>query len=839
MLISFNWLKQFVNLSDSTTPQEVAERLNLSTVEVEKITDQGQDLSGVVVGKVLLAEKHPNADKLQVCQVDVGAEKLQIVCGGSNVRAGMLCAVAKLGAKVKWHAPSPIIKSENKNIIPPTNKLVGGHGEGDLVEMKEAAIRGVKSFGMISASTEIGLAGRFPLKETKEILDLSFLKKVKPGAPLAKVLELDDAVLEIDNKSLSHRPDLWGHYGLAREVAALWRKKLADYKTEKIKSGRNFKLKVEIKDPVACPRYLAVALGGVKVGPSPDWLTQKLQAAGLRSINNIVDITNYIMLELGQPMHAFDADKIGEPKQIIIRKAMLGEEFITLDNQKLKLSEADLVIANEEKPLALAGVMGGLNSGVTDTTQTIIFESANFEPTGIRRASLKHNLRTDSSMRFEKSLDPQQCLWALQKAVALTLELIPGAKVASEVVDKGNWSNRQIVLDIPVNFFEHKIGFNIPLKEIKEILINLGFELKDKKDILKVKVPSWRASKDVILAEDVVEEVLRIYGFNRVPGNLPSLPIMAPEVNKLRQLEHLFRACLVESLGYTEVNNYSFVSLAQVEKLGGEAKKYLQLDNPLSKEKPLLSRNLLANLLENVLMNIENYPELRLVEFGKTYLAEEKGLRAAKNSDELLPRQDLVLTAIFAAKKNNLPFIEARRVVEEIMAKAREDFKIEPIKKIKPWQHPERVGAVVVKGQEVGSVYELHPLVAGKVGLEVRLGVAEINLDKLSELILDHSAFYKSLPAYPEVERDLAVVVKKEVTHAQILSACQKIDPLLSRVELFDAYEGATIGEGYKSLAYRFTFINSERTLTTAEVDAVMAKIIKILSDKFSAQVRK
>ena len=664
-----------------------------------------------------------------------------------------------------------------------------------------------------------------------------------------KALGLDDAVLEIDNKSLSNRPDLWGHYGLAREVAALWRKKLVDYKTEKIKAGRNFKLKVEIKEPLACPRYLAVAVSGVKVGASPNWLAQKLQAVGLRSVNNIVDITNYVMLELGQPMHAFDADCVANPKsqsrvlgtnlKIIVRRAEKEEEFVTLDNQKLKLSEDDLVIANEEKPLALAGVMGGLESGVTGATQTIIFESANFEPAGIRRTSIKYGLRTDSSMRFEKSLDPQQCWWALQKAVALTLELVPSAKVASDVADKGDWSGRQIALDIPVNFFEHKIGFNIPLKEVKEILTNLGFELKDKKNILAVKVPSWRATKDVILAEDVVEEVLRIYGFNRVAGSLPSLPIVPPEANKLRQMEHLTRACLVESLGYTEVDNYSFVSLAQVEKLGGEVKKYLQLDNPLSKEKPLLRRNLLANLLENVLMNIENYPELRLVEFGKTYLAEEKGLRAAKNSDELLPRQDSVLTTVFVAKKNNHPFAEARRVVEEIMAKAREDFKIEPNKKIKPWQHPERAGAVLVKGQEVGAVYELHPLVAGKVGLEARLGVAEINLDKLSELVLDHSAFYKSLPAYPEAQRDLAVVVKKAITHAQILAACHKIDPLLSQVELFDAYEGATIGEGYKSLAYHFTFVNKERTLTTAEVDAVMVKIIKILSDKFAAQVRR
>src|SRR3990167_1566474 len=405
MLISFNWLKQYTGLPSSTTPEEIAEKLKLSTVEGEKVDRQGKDLKTIVVGLVNKVVKHPEADKLKVCTVNDGAQDWQGVCGGSNVKEGMKVAFGRIGAKVRWH------------------------GEGELVVLAKAKIRGVESFGMICASTEIGLGDRFPLKEEKEILDLSEILDIgnwKLGYELAKVLGMDDVIFEIDNKSLSNRPDLWGHYGIAREVAALFKKALIAYPIKKTKKQdtrnkqiQNYKLQIDVEDKKLCPRYMAVAIDGIKIASSPDWLQKKLLAVGLRPINNIVDITNYIMLDLGQPMHAFDSLKLKNQNgkfTIVVRRATDGERFTTLDGKECELASDNLVIANENKAIALAGVIGGLDSGIGDETTTIIYESANFNAANVRRTSVKLGLRTDSSARFEKSLDPNNCEPAMRKA---------------------------------------------------------------------------------------------------------------------------------------------------------------------------------------------------------------------------------------------------------------------------------------------------------------------------------------------------------------------------------------------------------------------------------------
>ncbi len=429
MLISYNWLKKYTNLA-AVDAKEVAEKLKASTVEVESMQDQGELLQNVVVGKVTVADKHPNADKLKLCKVDVGNEELQIVCGGSNVREGMLVAVAKVGAKVQWH------------------------GEGELIELKPTKIRGEDSFGMICASTEIGLGELFPIKDEKEILDLTE-KNFKVGLPLAQVLGLNDWVFEIDNKSLSNRGDLWGHYGMAREVAVLYNRDLQKYETKKISQGKEFKLEVEVTDTKLCPRYMAVAIAGIKVGTSPVWLQEKLMTLGHHPINNIVDITNYIMLDLGQPMHAFDVQKVEE--KIVVRKAKDGEKVLALDKNEYNLTSSDLVIADNKKALAIAGVMGCMNSAINNDTTSIIFESANFNAVNVRSTSTRLNLRSDSSVRFEKSLDPNTCELALQKAVELVLECCPDAKVVSKVVDEKNFSVSVGPIEMPLNIFAKKL----------------------------------------------------------------------------------------------------------------------------------------------------------------------------------------------------------------------------------------------------------------------------------------------------------------------------------------------------------------------------------------------
>ncbi|MEK9183127.1 MAG: phenylalanine--tRNA ligase subunit beta [Patescibacteria group bacterium] len=819
MLISFNWLKQYLQLPNSVTPKQVAEKLKLSTVEVEKVERLGANLEGVVVGKVLKVEKHPNADKLKVCEVDVGRERLKIVCGGSNVREGMLVALAKLGAKVRWH------------------------GEGELVELKPAAIRGVESPGMICASTEIGLGGMFPLKEEKEILDLSD-RRLKVGTPLAEAMGLDDAILEIDNKSLSHRPDLWGHYGIAREVGALFKTKLKDYLVGKFKKGlpagrhgNDFDLQVKVAEPKLCPRYMAVAVDGVTVGESPAWLKQRLLAMGLRSINNIVDITNYVMLDLGQPMHAFDAAQL-HSRQIIVRLAKNNEEFVALDGQKHKLDLSMLVIADTKQPIALAGVMGGEASGVNGQTKTIIFESANFNAASIRRTSIKLGLRTDSSARFEKGLDPTLCELALRKAMEMTLEICPGAKVASNMADGAHWHLNSGTIELSMEFLQKKLGVEIKQKEVAEILTNLGFDVKVKKDILRVTVPSWRSGKDVTMVEDLVEEIARIYGFANIPSQLPIFPIAPPENNKLRDLERRASEALVRDLGYAEVYNYSFVSAEQVKNLNDDLSKYIELDNPLSKEKPFLRRHLLPNLLENVKNNLADYDELKIFEIGKVFSSGETGVRAETNSDELLPRQDTWLEAVYANKKDNTPFWEARRVVETVFKSLNLEWQIAPLDKILAWEHPTRLALFSHQGKEVGVIYELNPLTANALGIESRVGILKINLTQLAELMKERKGIYKKVSIYPEMTRDVAFLVKKEIVHAEIVKILSHADPLLKKVELFDVYAGDKLGAGKKSMAYHLTFGRLDRTLTSNEADKAMEKVKMALKSKFEAEIR-
>jgi len=823
MLISFNWLKQYVDLPDSVGADEVADKLKAKTVEVEKIHQLGAGLDGIVVGKVISAEKHPNADKLKVCQVDLGSERVQIVCGGSNVSEGILVAVAKLGAKVKWH------------------------GEGEPIEMKEAEIRGVKSYGMICASTEIGLGEMFPLKGEKEILDLTEILKnvsVVVGKPLADALGLNDTIFEIDNKSMSNRPDLWGHYGMAREVAAFYRKDIKLIKFgDKSATAGPVKLKVTVEDQKLCPRYMAVAVEGIKVCESPLWLAQKLSAVGLRPINNIVDITNYAMYDLGQPMHAFDSSKIAGEKSksvnIVVRLAKDGEVLKTLDGIEHKLDSTMLVIANSDQPMAMAGIMGGAESGINHNTTTIIFESANFDAATIRRASTKLGLRSDSSARFEKALDPNLCAVALDRALELVLQICSEAKIASKIIDEKHFKLYQGPMELTWDFLNEKIGVEIDRKEVVGILTRLGFEIKEKKNGLSVTVPTWRATKDVTIPEDLVEEILRIYGYENIAPALPVFPIISPEKNSLLELKKQVRVILSTGFGFNEVTTYSFVSEKQILDLGDDLQKYLELDNPLSKEKPFLRRNLLPNLLESAGKNLDNYPEVKIFEIGKVFNVGENGLRVSANSDQLLPGQDEWLAGVYVNKKDQVPYWAMRKVLEELFKELGYNLQIAPLDKALPCEHPERMFIFSVGSKTVGVLHELHPLVAEKYGLDYRVGVLQINLSVLAQFGAKIEKKHVSISEYPEVTRDIAFTAKKNFTHALVVGELKRINHhLLKNVELFDVYEGKTIGDEYKSMAYRLTFGHIDRTLSSEEVDGAMAQVEKVLV-KLGAEVRK
>lgn len=814
MLISFNWLKKYIKLADSTTPEEVAQKLMMSTVEVEGIVKQGEHLNNIVVGKILKVEKHPEADKLNLCTVDLGNEKLVLVCGGSNVADGLLVAVAKVGARVRWH------------------------GAGELITLEQAVIRGVESRGMICGADEIGLNGMFPKKSEKEILDLSSLKS-KPGTSLAEALSLNDTIFEIDNKSLSNRPDLWGHYGIAREIAALFNRQVLSYKTKTIKLKQERELSVEVQAKKECLRYQSVMISGVSVESSPAWLVQALNTVGIHSVNNIVDATNYAMFDLGQPLHAFDADKISgsiDAKKIIVRKAQEGEKIKLLDGTEKSLTSEVMVIADDQKALAIAGIMGGVESAISEKTTAIILESACFEASSIRRSSSGLHLRTDASVRFEKGLDQQLTEQALNKIVEIVLDICPKARVVSTVIDIRSSVQKKNTISVPYTLFEKKLGIVISKKVIVSILERLGFAVVDKKDVLNIDVPTWR-DKDIRIAEDIVEEVVRIYGYDRVIGSLPAMDMSAPQVNPIQRWQRLLQDIAVYEGGFCEVYNYSFVSSSQILALNHDVSTYLELDNPLSKEKPYLRRNLAINLLENGAKAIHEQPVLKLFEIGKVYRIEEAGMKEKAQSDVLLPRQDIYFAALYTEKKNTEPFRKLRLILENISCTSGCEFTLKQPSEIEPSFHPTRSAVVMTNNMEVGVLYELHPSVAEKSGIEERVAVLELNVSLLAEKDLFKSVIFEPLTTYPEVVRDVAFWIDEKYTHAEIVEVILQADELVKKVELFDVYRDKE-KKAEKSMAFHITYLDKTKTLQTAEIDAVTEKIKKQLTLRFKTKFR-
>ncbi len=840
MKLSKKWLQEFVFLPDSLKDEDLAKELSLRTVEVEGIEKQSVPFDHMVVGVIDAVEKHPNADKLKVCQVNVGNEVLQIVCGGSNVEEKMKVIVGKIGAKVRWH------------------------GEGDVIELQKVAIRGVDSFGMICASDEVGLAHMFPKKDEKEIVDISS-SKVKAGTSLSEFLHLSDTIFEVDNKSLSNRPDLWGHYGMAREISALYRKKLHEYKISEIKPGSEMKLDVRVEDKQLCPRYMAVAISGITIGPSSEKIQKRLQAVGIRPINNIVDITNYVMLELGQPTHAFDASKLAmsngqlaiDNKQItnnnkqvniVVRRAQNGEKFFTLDGKEQTLNSNMLMITNGKENLAIAGIMGGQGSGISDTTTTIIFESANFQGTNIRTTSTTLGLRTDSSVRFEKGLDPTVTQIALQRLVELTLEVCPQAKVMSSVVDESTVKPQKRVIEISEELIFKKIGVNIDQKRIIQILENLGFSVEiirgssrqAQKKMLLVTVPSFRY-KDISLQEDLIEEISRLYGYENIPATMPFFAITPPLQNRLKEVERRIKEILAFECGFTESYNYSFESPEWLERLQVDMSLHLELENPIAKDRPLIRRSLITNLLANVESNLHRYESVKIFETGRVYKIEGAGERVQPKSDELLPRQDVYLGMVFSEKNQKVPFFQMSSVLKTLFDRLSVEYEIKTEndghgQTILSFAHPGRKAYIFVNQKWVGTLAELHPHIQKNVGIDQRVAFIQLNISSLVENLIEKVS-YSPLSLFPSVKRDIAFVISRTTSHAHVVECLKKIDPLIHDVELFDVYEGEKLGTGVKSMAYHIVYA-SDRTLTSEEVDKVHAKVVKAIQD-LGGEVRK
>ncbi len=803
MLISLNWIKDFVTIPVKTTPEELANLLTLKTAEVEQVIHEGKDLEHIVVGQILEISAHPNADKLKVTKTSVGPETLQIVCGGSNLKEGMYVAVAKVGARVKWH------------------------GQGDLVTLEKVEIRGVESNGMICAGSEIGIPD--PNAEEKEILDLSSLKP-KTGTRLSELFQKNDIILEFDNKALTHRPDLWGHYGIAREIAALTNSKLEPLNPSAKIPTKGESVKVEVENPLLCPRYCGLIIENIKVGPSPDWLKNRLLAVGHGTHNNIVDVTNYVMAELGQPLHAFDKNYI--KKAIVVRNAKAKEKITALDNKTYELNSEMLVIADHEKPLAIAGVMGGQNSGINEKTTSIIIESANFNSSSIRKTSTKLGLRTEAVQRFEKALDPLLADLAIRRATELILQICPDAKIAGPITDIKKFNEKPLVLSLDTEKAKSKIGVEIDQKQMKTILESLEFkvETKDKKTF-SVTVPSFRATKDVDIEDDLIEEIARIYGYENIAPTLPTLPTKLPTENTERFKKHRAREILAYGLGFEEVYNYSFYGKKEIESCLMSEDGHLKLLNHLSEDQTHMRASMTPNILKNLQHNVKFQDEVRIYEIGRTY----------REIGEFFPLEEKkIIGAILVKGKSDEPFYEAKGATETILKRFNiEKFEIAKGVKAAPYAHPTKsVTYIDHNAQTLAKIFMLHPQVAKNHDLEnYSIGIFAINFTELMKMEKPERK-YRPIPKFPNIEIDISVVVDRKTESKTIEDAIKTSDQsLINNVTLFDLYEGDKIEKDKKALAYKITLMSLDRTLTDEDMTKVKSQILKNL-EKVGGHVR-
>lgn len=832
MKLSLNWLKEFVKIPENISPEKLGLDLTLKTVEVEGVELMGKYLADVVVGKIVKIEKHPNADKLKICLVDIGGkEEILIVCGGINLREEMLTAIAKTGAKVKWHGGEEFIIQKTK-------------------------VRGVESNGMICTSSELALEDFIPQGDEREIIDLgkeAEIKnwKLKVGYPLKDVLGLDDVIFEIDNKSITNRPDLWGHFGMAREVAAIYGLNFPSMEISKdyFKGKKNIDIEVKVKDTDLCPRYMAVAMSGIKIEFSPEWLEKRLIAAGMRPINNIVDITNYVMLELGQPMHAFDKFKVQNSKSkvnIEVRKAKEGEKIVTLDNAERKLDENTLVIAADGNPAAIAGVMGGENSEIDEKTETIIIESANFEKVNNRKTAARLGLRTEAAMRYEKGLDPNLAETALKRCIDLIKQISPKAYVSSEIINIKNFKSEDIVINISTDYIRKKMGVDILDDNIINILESLGFKVVPIKNkaglLLKINVPSWRSTGDISIPEDIVEEISRIYGYNHIEPKMPKLQISVPLENKERTLERKIKEILSVRFDMSEVFNYSFVNEKQLELLKINVEESIKLINPISSEHTLLRPSLIPNLLENVKNNLRYFSKLQIFESGLIFKDKEGDITVRSGSSEVLPYQERFVAGAVVRGKDDIPFFAAKEIVEGLLNTLKINYSIDILENVEGWMHPYRSARLENKNLgKMGFITELNPRIAEKIGIKSsHIGIFSLSLKELLKFFYKEEIRYKKLSKFPSVLRDIAIIVDKEVLARDIIKAIKESEvKLLKSVEFFDYYEGSPLFTNKKSLAFHLYFQSEERTLEDREVDDIFKKIVEKLNKKFKAELRK
>ncbi|EOB7370206.1 phenylalanine--tRNA ligase subunit beta [Staphylococcus aureus] len=788
MLISNEWLKEYVTIDDSVS--DLAERITRTGIEVDDLIDYTKDIKNLVVGFVKSKEKHPDADKLNVCQVDIGEdEPVQIVCGAPNVDAGQYVIVAKVGGR-----------------------LPGG------IKIKRAKLRGERSEGMICSLQEIGISSNYIPKSFESGIYV-FSESQVPGTDALQALYLDDQVMEFD--LTPNRADALSMIGTAYEVAALYNTKMTKPETtlNELELSANDELTVTIENEDKVPYYSARVVHDVTIEPSPIWMQARLIKAGIRPINNVVDISNYVLLEYGQPLHMFDQDAIGS-QQIVVRQANEGEKMTTLDDTERELLTSDIVITNGQTPIALAGVMGGDFSEVKEQTSNIVIEGAIFDPVSIRHTSRRLNLRSESSSRFEKGIATEFVDEAVDRACYL-LQTYANGKVLKDRVSSGELGAFITPIDITADKINRTIGFDLSQNDIVTIFNQLGFDTEINDDVITVLVPSRR--KDITIKEDLIEEVARIYGYDDIPSTLPVFDKVTSGQLTDRQYKTRMVKEVLEGAGLDQAITYSLVSKEDATAFSMQQRQTIDLLMPMSEAHASLRQSLLPHLIEAASYNVaRKNKDVKLFEIGNVFFA---------NGEGELPDQVEYLSGILTGdyvvnqwqgKKETVDFYLAKGVVDRVSEKLNLEFSYR--RADIDGLHPGRTAEILLENKVVGFIGELHPTLAADNDLK-RTYVFELNFDALMAVSVGYIN-YQPIPRFPGMSRDIALEVDQNIPAADLLSTIHAHGGnILKDTLVFDVYQGEHLEKGKKSIAIRLNYLDTEETLTDERVSKVQAEI--------------
>ena len=806
MKVSLNWVKKYVDLPDYITTKQIATDLTLRTVEVEGYENTEEKFHDIIVGKILEVNEHPNADKLRVCKVDIGeGEPKQIVCGGSNLYTNEMVVVCKPGAEVYWH------------------------GESEIMKIKDSKVRGVDSYGMICGAEEVYLENIFPAKDEDEIVDLAGID-CYPGQSITEIIDMKDVVLEIDNKSLTNRPDLWGHYGIARELSAIYDVDLKPI--EKVKIDSNLpKYDVVIEDTTKCQRYVAVEIDNVYEKRSPLWMQSALIKGGMRPINAIVDITNYVMMAVGQPLHAFDKTHV-DGNKIIVRNARDGEELLLLDNNTIELTTDDLVISDSKDAMALAGIRGGKKDSILPETTGVVLEVANFTAKTIRKTGKRFDEKTDASIRYEKNLDTQRVEEGLNLALALFKEIFPESKiVAFNDVYPVKTKNEKI--NVSEEFLDTRLGKKIDRETITRVLTRLGYEVNYKNGIYTVVVPTYRSTGDVSLKDDVMGDIARLLSFESFEAQPLTISFDHAVLQNKVLLETRIKEYLSNRCGFYEIFTYPWINEKYIDAASLNKEDSIKLATPPSPEEAYLRSSLVPGMLEAISKNLRYFDSFKMFEMAQVFI---KGEYHESSEDETLPIHKKLLTGSIVGSNPKEIFYELKGVIENISRYTHMKELNFTTECEKPsWADINAYLAIKLDNEIVGYMGLLSVKTMNDAKIK-RTNVAIFELDSDMFIPLEsRTNKFKHIPVLPSVEKDLSLIVDENITWADMT---KYIRSKASDIKFIEEYRGNQIPERKKSIMLRVTFDSGDTTLTSEEINTKLDAIIRTLNKMCGAVLR-